>query len=214
MKQIIFLLVLVLSSIQNVTATPAEVAGLKVGETTVIQVRAVDVKADDSDWHGTGKIVVPSGFVVLSAEPVIISHDEGQFSIYEITQPGYIDVSQSTTAEIKSAIREFSDNSDNKNIKNKLNLLSATFSLSKVLDATTHSEIKWKAHAEGHKYGSDGHIRADIRYTLLRAPTSKDYQKILLELARLSLDSNPDQINSIIDVFSQMIDYSSKERKQ
>lgn len=193
MKKLLFVLFALLSA--SLFAQMMDDA--EIGTTVTMETEVVNVTVNDV-WEESGKIVVPAGFEIVSAEPIIYSEDEGQFSITSITQPDSIAVPEEAIAAIQSAVADF-ENVDLRSVQNDLALLFVALAIVSVNDATTHGEINWTAQAEGHVLGGEGHIRAGVQYTLIRRASTKDYRKILLELAQLGSNATTRQLQPILN---------------
>lgn len=202
---------------QSAVGEVTELDAVGIGQTLTLKPILCNAQAGDDDWDLTSKAVIPSGFEVLKAEVFYESCDECSIKILDQTQPGYIDLSRNTSFNISAAINDyadsFKDDETESSAVGKLKLLGASLSFGSVLDATTHAEIKYKCHAEGHKYKGDGHIRAGVAYTIIRAPSNRDYQKILLSLATLVEPLNQEALDSVVKLMTPIITYGDAKEK-
>lgn len=186
-----------------------ELNALGVGEYLTQRFRLVNVQADDSDFDVRKKlIVVPTGFEILEARVHIVSADEGWCIIDSIEQPGYIGVDHESFGNVSATINEVAEVMDDKKSASALKIIASSLSFSTVINSTTHGRIKWSAHAEGHKYKGDGHIRADLEVTLIRGPMQKDIQFILLQMAKMAFETSNEQVKDLIGQIEAMSNYS------
>lgn len=172
-----------------------ELAKMQVGDIKEVTHLVVNAMAGDADYYANGTIAMPAGFDILGVEPDIISQDEGQFTIEKVTQQGYVHLSDTVIVKVSKTLDEFAASYSDDKLGAVLQGISGSIVLAKVLDTRTHAEIAWRAHAEGHKYKGDGHIKAGIVYRLLRAPTTSDYQSIVLEITKAFLEGDKDNLN-------------------
>jgi len=202
---------------QNKVGQVSDLDALGIGQTLTLKPVLCNAQAGDDDWNLTSKLVIPSGFEVLKAEVFYNSCDECSIRILDQTQPGYIDLSRNSSFDISAVINDYADSfkddeTDTSSVA-KLKLLGASLSFGSVLDATTHAEIKYKCHAEGHKWEGDGHIRAGVAYTVIKAPSNRDYQKVLLSLATLVEPLNQEALDSVITLMTPLVTYGDTKDK-
>lgn len=187
---------------------------LGIGETLTQRIRVVSVQAGDDDYNGGGTIVLPTGLEILSAEPRIVSSDEGKFSISSIEQPGYIGIDQNMAAEMRQTIQNISEDNKDASSSSALKVIANSVALTTVIDGSTHGRIKWTAHAEGHKWKGDGHIKADIEMTLLRGPKNEDILKIMLLLAKMTLETSKEQVLKLIEAMEEIAGYENIKKSK
>lgn len=140
-------------------------ASFVVGRTATVRNNVINIHTGDSDTSGTSKIVLPAGIELIGQPEVVINRSrESTLEVIKTLNPGYIGMSSQSTADVKAIMEEISEKTDDESSSRKLRLLSASITIANVLDASTHASIEYKYHIEGHRYGRDGYLDADLIY--------------------------------------------------
>lgn len=181
-------------------------ASFVVGRTATIRNNVINIHTGDSDTSGSAKIVLPAGIEIIGEPEVVINRSrESTLEVTKTLNPGYIGMSSESTADVKAIMHEISEKTEDEDSARKLRLLSASIVIANVLDASTHASIDYKYHIEGHKYGRDGFLDADLVYKVRRAPVANDFASIMLELAKLPVAPKAEDVAGIVDKLSAIL---------
>ena len=182
-----------------------------IGSTKTVQTNVVPfTKAGDEDIYLGGSLEVPFG-IVLEAEAAIRHVRKANFYVVSYTQPEFVNVSEIDGVSVVDAIESVAEATEDPGVAARLRLLAGIANIGAVVKAGSVAKIRWKGHIEGHKWKGDGRLHADIRYTMKRVPTAEDYQKLLLEIAKLSPEATLSDIEPVLKQVEEMVNYFENE---
>ena len=193
------------------TFSVENIGNVGVGDVLTIQKRVCHFISDNEDRGATATESVPSGFEILSAEPIVIHRKHDAFIVVRnIRQPGQITIKQALGGDAAvQRIMTDARTTGGDDYGSSLALLVGTLSVGSVIDATTHASFTWQCHAEGHRYSSeDGEIVGDVKLSLIKAPTISNVQEIMLELATITQPVTEEVFRELVEAVRRITNYS------